>query len=70
MTYDYNNPFLPRGYVVFTKGLNCHELGIHCIQDEKRVGITQVRDFNLAKYIDPNYQMIDLRKEFEKTIKK
>ncbi len=68
LDYDYNNPFLPRGYVVFAKSLNCHELGIHSVQDEKRIGTTQVREFNSVEYKDPNYQMIDLREKFEKAI--
>lgn len=68
LDYDYNNPFLPRGYVTFAKGLNCHELGIHNVQDEKRVGTAEVKDFDLEGYDEPNYQMIDLRRKFEKTI--
>lgn len=63
LDYNYNNPFLPRGYVVFAKSLNCHELGIHSVQDEKRVGNTQVKDFDLTKYSAPNHQMIDLREK-------
>lgn len=68
LDYDYNNPFLPIGYVVFAKSLNCHKLGIYCVQDEKKVGTTQVKGLDMAKINDSNYQMIDLRKKFEKKI--
>lgn len=45
-SYDYDNSFLPRGYVVSAKGMNCHELGIHSVQDEKKIGSM------LIKYVD------------------
>ena len=63
--YNYKNQSLPRGYVVFAKSLNCHKLGFH--SNEKRVGTTQVLDFDLAEYNHSTYQMVDLRREFEKT---
>ncbi len=59
--YDYNNIFLPREYVVFAKGLNCHEIGVHSVLDEKRISINILQDFDTSSYKTPNYKEIDLK---------
>lgn len=60
LDYDYNNLFLPRGYVAFAKGMNCFDIGIHNVQEEKKLGTTQIRNFNLAEYVDPKYESVNL----------
>lgn len=59
--YDYNNLCLPRDYYVFAKALNCHELGVHSVQEEKKLSIEALKDFDTSTYTEPNYTMIDLK---------
>ncbi len=60
--YDYDNIFLPRGYIAFAKALNSHEIGVHSTQDEKQIGIEYAKSFCISEYKNPNYNMIDIRK--------
>lgn len=60
--YNCENLFLPRGFVVFAKSLNCHELGVHNVQDEKKIGTSAIKEFDITEYEEPNYEVIDLRK--------
>ncbi len=60
--YNFNNFFLPRGYYAFAKALNCHEFGVHSVEDEKRISINILKDFDISTYIEPKYQVIDLKK--------
>lgn len=59
--YDYTNLFLPRGFYVFAKTLNCHEIGVHSVADEKKISIEVVKDFDISIYKEPNYSVVDLR---------
>lgn len=59
--YDYNNFSLPRGYYVFAKALNSHEFGVHCVDDEKRISIEVLKDFDTSIYKEPNYPIVKLR---------
>lgn len=61
--YDYNNFYLPRGYCVFAKALNCHEFGVYSVEDEKRISIEVLKDFDTSTYKEPNYLVIDLKNE-------
>ena len=60
--YNCENLFLPRGFVAFAKSLNCHELGIHSVKDEKKIGTEAIIDFDITEYNEPNYEVIDLRR--------
>lgn len=59
--YDYNNLCLPRRCYVFAKALNCHELGVHSVQEEKKLSIDVLKDFDTSSYKEPNYKGIDLK---------
>lgn len=59
--YNYENLFLPRGFIVFAKALNCHELGVYNTQDEKGLGTSIINEFDINEYKEPIYEVTDLR---------
>ena len=65
--YDYNNLSLPNNYYAIYKALNGFFLGIFSSKKNDDIMKKQVKDFDLAKYQDPNYEAIDLNKQNIKT---
>jgi len=61
LNYNYNNLSLPKNYFAYSKSLNGHEVGSIDFNGLKKVMIDLFRDFDLSKYQNPNYEVIDLR---------